>query len=68
MDETNVISRASLQEAIERDNRLGTARAALIEKMAERHKIHKGCLRRKSLWAYTDSSIKKGKLLLHSRA
>ena len=61
MDETNVISRASLQEAIERDNRLGTARAALIEKWLKDTKYTKAAYDEKSLWAYTDSSIKKGK-------
>lgn len=60
-DETNVISRASLQESIERDNRLGIARGALIDKWMKDSKYSKAVYDEKYLWAYTDSSIKKGK-------
>lgn len=62
-DETDVVARASIQEMIERDNRLGIARNALIDKWMKQAKYTKAVYDQKNLWAYTDSSLKKEKAL-----
>jgi peptidyl-prolyl cis-trans isomerase SurA len=60
-DENDVINRAHLQEMIEKDERLSIAKDALVEKWMKQTKYTPATYNTKDIWAYTDSSLKKGK-------
>ena len=62
-DENDVINRAHLQEIVEQDNRLAIAKDALIEKWMKQTKYVPATYNEKGLWAYTDSSLNKGKAI-----
>lgn len=62
-DENDVINRAHLQEIVEQDNRLTIAKNKLIEKWMKQTKYTPATYNTKDLWAYTDSSLKKGQAL-----
>jgi len=63
-DENDVINRAHLQELVERDSRLTAAKNALIQKWMKQTKFTQAQYNAKSLWSYSDSSLKKGKAIL----
>ena len=60
-DENDIMTRANLQEMTTQDNRLNTARKALMQQWLKQTKYMPAAYNKKDLWAYTDSSLKKGK-------
>jgi len=60
-DETDIINRAHLQEMVERDSRLISAKNALVKKWMSQTKFTQLPYNAQNLWSYTDSSLKKGK-------
>ncbi|NNV56843.1 foldase protein PrsA [Limnovirga soli] len=62
-DDNDVVAKSAIQEKVQQDNRLAVAKDALIQQWMQQANFKAGNYAAANLWAYTDSSLVKGKPL-----